>query len=143
VNTEKTENNGIRGWIYYDAACPLCRAGRRVVGRLFARRGFQWVPLQSPEAVPRLGLPETALREEMKLQLPDGQVIGGLDSWIILFRSVWWLWLVGFLLSLPGCHALGQVGYRWIARNRYCFGGICGIARRSHPHRKIPFLDWP
>jgi predicted DCC family thiol-disulfide oxidoreductase YuxK len=143
VNTETTEHVGRRGWIFYDAECPTCRAGMRLFGRIFDRRGFEWLPLQTPGLAIRLGLPETALFEEMKLQLANGRVIGGLNSWIALFRSVWWLWPVGTLLSLPGIHALSRACYRWIARNRYCFGGKCRVRRKLRRRRKIPFLDLP
>jgi predicted DCC family thiol-disulfide oxidoreductase YuxK len=116
----------------------------RLVGRMFNRRGFVWVPLQTPGAAERLGLSETALLEEMKLQIADGRVIGGIDSWIALFRSVWWLWPVAFLLSVPGIHALSRTCYRWLARNRYyCFGGKCHVRTKPRRRRKIPFLDLP
>jgi predicted DCC family thiol-disulfide oxidoreductase YuxK len=143
VNTETTEIKGTRGWIFYDAECPICRKGRKVWGGIFARRGFEWFPLQTPGVAHRLGLSETALLEEMKLQLAGGRVLGGIDSWVVLFRSVWLLWPIGFLLSLPGFHALSRACYRWIARNRYCFGGKCGVRTKPRHRRKIPFLDLP
>jgi predicted DCC family thiol-disulfide oxidoreductase YuxK len=128
-----------KGWIFYDAACPLCQRVERALGPMFRRRGFAWEPLQTPGAAQRLGVSEQDLRAEMKLQLADRRVVGGLNSWIILMRSVWWLWPVGVLLSLPGFHALGQVGYRWIARHRCVGTRSCGKTRR----RTIPFLDLP
>jgi predicted DCC family thiol-disulfide oxidoreductase YuxK len=143
VNAETTEVNGIRGRIFYDAACPVCRSGRKVWGGIFARRGFEWLPLQTPGMAKRLGLSEAALLEEMKLQLRDGRVLGGIDSWVVLFGSVWWLRTLGALLSLPGFHALGQACYRRIARNRYCFGVKYGVRGKRRHRRKIPFLDLP
>ncbi len=143
MHPEMPETIGRRGWIFYDAECPVCRMGRKVWGEVFDRRGFRWAPLQSPGAVTRLGLAETTRLEEMKLQLADGRVLGGIQSWIELFRSVWWLWPIGFLLSLPGFHAVGRGCYRWIARNRYCFGGKCSLPERAPHHRTIPFLDLP
>jgi predicted DCC family thiol-disulfide oxidoreductase YuxK len=115
----------------------------KLAGRIFAKRGFEWLPLQSPGAASRLGLSQTALLEEMKLQLADGRVMGGIDSWIELFRSVWWLRPISLLLSLPGLHWLGSACYRWLARNRYCFGGKCSVRKKPRYHRKIPFLDLP
>jgi predicted DCC family thiol-disulfide oxidoreductase YuxK len=143
VNTAKSERKGISGRVFYDAECPICRKGRRVWGEIFDRRGFVWLPLQTPGVVGLLGLSEAALLEEMKVQLPDGRVIGGIDSWVVLFRSVWWLWPIGTLLAVPGFHRLGQVCYCWIARNRYCFGGKC-VARTEQPRRRtMPFMDLP
>ena len=143
MHTETTELKGSSGWIFYDAECLFCLTGRRVWGKIFGRRGFDWLPLQTPGVAGRLGLSETALLEEMKLQLPDGRVLGGIESWIVLFRSVWWLWPIGSLLSLPGFHVLGQGCYRRIAQNRYCFGGKRGVRTRPRHRRKIPFLDLP
>lgn len=105
----------------------MCRASRNRWGGMLARRGFEWVPLQTPGAADRLGIPETGLLEEMKLLSPDQRVLGGIDAWACLLRSVWWLWPLGLLLSLPGFHAVGQACYRWIARHRACLGGQCRL----------------
>jgi predicted DCC family thiol-disulfide oxidoreductase YuxK len=143
VNTESTESKGVRGWVYYDMACPLCRSGARLLGPLFSRRGFRWEPLQTPGVAARLGVTEFMLLEEMKLQLRDGRVVSGLDSWIVLLRAVWWLSPLGLAFSIPGIHRLGRAGYGWIARNRLCLGGSCTLAGKVRHHRKIPFLDLP
>jgi predicted DCC family thiol-disulfide oxidoreductase YuxK len=143
VNAERTENSGRRGLVFYDADCPLCQAGVKRLGQTFTRRGFEWQPLQTPGLADRLGLSGTALQDEMKLQLADGRVVGGVDAWVCLFRSVWWLWPVGAVLSLPGFHVLGQFGYRWVAQNRHCLGGKCAASQHGRPRRVIPFLDLP
>ena len=143
VNAEHTEREWVSGWIFYDAACPICRSSLRMWENIFRRRGFTWVPLQTPGAAGRLGLPEAALLEEMKLLLPDHHVLGGIESWIWLFRSVWWLWPLGTLLSLPGCNTLGRGCYRWLARNRYCLGGKCPASLQKRHRRTIPFMDLP
>jgi predicted DCC family thiol-disulfide oxidoreductase YuxK len=114
----------------------------KLVGGLFTRRGFEWVPLQTPGLAGRLQIPEAALGEEMKLQLADGRVIGGIDTWGHLLRSIGWLWPLGFALSLPGIHFVSQICYRFIARNRYCLGGKCFV-RTNQRRRTIPFLDLP
>jgi predicted DCC family thiol-disulfide oxidoreductase YuxK len=143
VNAENTENEGVSGWIFYDAACPICRTASRMLEDIFARRGFKWVPLQTPGTAGHLGFPEAALLEEMKLLLPDHRVLGGIESWIRLFRSVWWLWPLGTLLSLPGCNALGRVSYRWLARHRYRLAGKCPASPQKRHRRTIPFMDLP
>jgi predicted DCC family thiol-disulfide oxidoreductase YuxK len=83
------------------------------------------------------------MRQEMKLQLSDGRVVGGVDSWSVLLRSVWWLWPVGVALSLPGVSHIARLAYRWVARNRYCLGGQCQVPARTAHQRTIPFLDLP
>lgn len=142
MKTEITEtNDGFRGEIFFDADCPLCVGGVRRVGGLFTRRNFKWVPMQTPGTAERLEVTDSDLRAEMKLLCADGKVLGGIDTWIFLFRSVWWLWPLGTFLLLPGIHSLASAAYRWLARNRYCFGGRCPIPPRKQRHRA--FFELP
>ncbi len=92
---------------------------------LFVRRGFCWLPAQTPGTAERLGVDEPSLNEEMKVLLADERVFGGVDAWALLFRSVCWLWPLGVLLSVPGVRWLGAKFYRFIANNRYCIGNAC------------------
>lgn len=117
----------MRGWVFYDAECRFCVAGMQRWGGLFARRGFQWLPLQMPGTAARLGVTEAQLLEEMWLQLADGRVVSGVNAWSALMRSVWWLWPVGVLIGAPGLNAIARAVYRCVARNRRCLGGSCKI----------------
>lgn len=134
----------IRGWVFYDAECRFCVRGRERFGPLFERRGFRWMPLQTPGTAARLGFTDAELMGEMKLLLPDGRVLGGVEAWTKMFRSVWWLWLVGALLGVPVLHWIGAKVYAWIARNRHCLGGRCTLPPPgvSH-HRHSAFLELP
>ena len=143
------EASNPRGWVFYDGECQFCVRGATRWGDLFARRGFQWLPLQTPGATERLGMMEAALREEMKLLRADGRIFGGVDAWAVLFCSVWWLWPVGMLLSLPGGRWFGGISYRWVARNRYCLSGSCELPNhhhldqsQTHPRHRA-FLELP
>lgn len=140
MNAELWNIKGPRGWIFYDAECPLCQWCLKTCGRLFAQRGYQWQPLQTPGLAGRLGIDDASLLDEMRLQLADRRVLGGVDCWIVLFQSVWWLWPLGLLMRLPGLHGTSDAIYRWVARHRYCLGGRCA---RGPRHRTIPFLDLP
>lgn len=133
--TDKTAKR-LRGWIFYDAECPICIRGMKRFSGLFARRGFIWVPLQTPGTAARLGVSETALREEMKVLLPNGNVLGGIEAWTVLMRSVWWLVPFAALLRVPGIHWMAARFYQWFARNRYCIGGACEIQKERH------WSDW-
>jgi predicted DCC family thiol-disulfide oxidoreductase YuxK len=118
---------GVRGRVFYDAECCFCVRGVRRWGGLFVRRGFVWLPLQSPGTAARLGVTEAQLHEKMWVQLADGRVAGGVNAWSELMCGIWWLWPLGVGLKLPGINAMGRVAYRWIAQNRRCFGGSCKI----------------
>jgi predicted DCC family thiol-disulfide oxidoreductase YuxK len=113
-------------------------------GGLFARRGFVWLPLQTPGTAARLGVTEAQLLEEMWLQLADGRVVAGVNAWARLFRAVWWVWPMGVLLCVPGINALAARVYRWIAANRHCLGGTCKLHSHDGPHhRHAAFLELP
>lgn len=118
---------GVRGRVFYDAECRFCVAGMKRWGGLFARRGFVWLPLQTPGTAARLGVTDAQLLEEMWLQLADGRVASGVNAWATLMRSVWWLWPFGVLMAVPGINAIARLVYRWVARNRYCLGGSCKV----------------
>ncbi len=128
-----TGNSAGRGSVFYDAQCRLCVAGRQRWGALFERRGFSWVPLQTPGTAARLRITENQLRSEMWLQRADGRTLVGVDAWCALMRSVWWLSPLGMLMALPGIHAAARILYRWIARNRHCLGGSCNV----HSHTLV------
>lgn len=122
--TETTEYtvDETRGWIFYDAKCPVCQRGMKFWSTPFIRRGFRWLPLQTPGTAERLCISQAALLEDMKVLCADGRLFGGVDAWVVLGRSIWWLWPLALMFALPGLHAFAAVCYRWIARRRYCLG---------------------
>lgn len=133
--TEITDSkiNTPSGWIFFDAECRFCVAHRLRWGLIFERRGFVWLPLQTPGTAERLGVTESQLREEMWLLLADGRKFGGVNAWSAQLRHVWWLWPLGFLLTWPGFNAAARAFYRWIAKNRHCLGGACAIPSHRRP----------
>jgi predicted DCC family thiol-disulfide oxidoreductase YuxK len=147
MNTEIPDNKNTdpAGRIFFDAECRFCVAHRRRWGPLFERRGFVWLPLQTPGTAERLGITEAQLREEMWLQLADGRKFSGVNVWSVLMRRVWWLWPPGILLALPGFNAVARAVYRRIARNRYCLGGRCSLppAGTRKPGRHAAFFELP
>jgi predicted DCC family thiol-disulfide oxidoreductase YuxK len=126
-----------RGWIFYDADCALCVGTMRRVRRLLEKRGFRWVPLQTPGTAVRLGVREVAFETRMHVLTDSGRVYQNADALGALCRSVWWLWPFGALLALPGFLQAGRLGYNWLARNRYCLGGQCDV---RPPKRRL--LRW-
>ena len=147
MTTEITDTNGKppAGWIFFDGECRFCTASRRRWGRVFERRGFLWVPVQTPGTAERLGVAPELLMAEMWL-LPAGATpLSGVNAWIRLMGHVWWLKPLAMVLEAPGLKRLARVVYRWVARNRHCIGGQCLIPPRQvrNQHRHIPFLELP
>jgi len=133
------------GWIFFDAECRFCAASRRRWGRVFERRGFLWLPMQTPGTAERLGIAPELLMAEMWVLPAGASPLHGIGAWIGLMKHVWWLKPFAIVLDLPGIRSLAQTTYRWIARNRYCIAGRCHLSPpppRGH-RRHSAFLELP
>lgn len=135
-----------RGWVFYDGVCPVCLSLVARLGGLFRRRGFAFVPLQEPWVAPALGVAPEELRREMKLRRPDGKLLGGMDAWRELGRSVGWLRPLVWLAGWPGLRGLADAAYRWVAANRSCLSGVCPVPVRRPAggrHGPVDLLELP
>ena len=119
------------GWILYDGQCRHCVAAAKQFERLFARRGFHFLPLQTPWIQEQLGLDPGAPLEEMRVLTEDGQDIGGADAVIFLAQQIWWSRPFWFLSKLPGVRSVVDRAYRWIAAHRGCTHIACNQPRSS------------
>ena len=136
MNTETTDNiakQPAAGWVCYDGECAFCLRWLRRVERPLLRRGFRFVPLQTPWVKAKLNLPEAELLTEMRLLLPDNYILGGADAAVVLARYVWWLWPLWFVSHIPGAMPILRASYRFIARNRHCSNDRCEIHKGVKP----------
>jgi predicted DCC family thiol-disulfide oxidoreductase YuxK len=127
VNTDITEH--IKGWVFYDAECPLCRGWAERSHGVLAKRGWHFVPLQAQWARLQLGLAENAPLLEMKLLTADGRIFGGADALIQLARAIRWAWPAFALAQLPGVKWALSRGYARLAARRHCAGERCNISK--------------
>lgn len=134
--TDTNAKQPTAGWVCYDGKCALCLRWVRRVERPLLRYGFGFAPLQTNWVRARLNLSETELLTEMRLLLPDRNVIGGADAVVALARYVWWLWPLWLASLVPGGMPIIRATYRHIARNRHCASGACEIPKRTR------WLDW-
>jgi alginate O-acetyltransferase complex protein AlgI len=144
--------HSFRGWILYDGDCRSCAGSAKRFERIFRRRGFLFLPLQTDWVMKRLDLEPGAPLEEMRVLTSDGRDIGGADAVIFLGRQTWWAWPFVALARLPGMHKLLDRSYRWIAAHRGCDHIACEIKKRRLPSRRftktaverLPLLElWP
>lgn len=145
--TKIRELGHLRGWLFYDGACPFCCHWAERLEPILTRRNFDLAPLQSPwveecldihpvsnsRTVPspgdRDGLESTADCHdgscaidgpgEMLLVTRDGKCLGGADAAVALARAVWWAWPAYFLAQLPFVLPAMRAVYRRIAARRY------------------------
>src|SRR5205823_8478703 len=115
----------------YDSQCRHCVAAAKQFERLFARRGFHFLPLQTPWIQERLGLDPGTPLEEMRVLTKDGHDIGGADAVIFLAQQIWWSRPFWFLSKLPGVRSVVDRAYRWIAAHRGCTHIACNQTRSS------------
>jgi predicted DCC family thiol-disulfide oxidoreductase YuxK len=145
-------NHSFHGWILFDGACRSCTASARRFDRIFRRRGFLFLPLQTTWVVQRLDLKPGAPLEEMRVLTAGGRDLGGADAVIFLARQIWWGWPFAALARLPGMHKLLDRGYRWIAAHRGCDHIGCSLKERRTFERRFcksavekspPLEFWP
>jgi predicted DCC family thiol-disulfide oxidoreductase YuxK len=112
----------IRGWILYDADCPMCRDLRRRFEKTFTSRGFVFAPLQ-------LELKPGERPTEMRVRTADGLDFGGADAVIFLAGFVWWGAPLRWFAGIPRAKKILHRIYRGIADRRSCDGGACQLQR--------------
>lgn len=105
----------LRGWILYDGACLACTRSAQRFDRIFRRRGFVFLPLQTNWVMKRLELEPGAPLEEVRVLTAAGRDIGGAEAVIFLARQIWWGWPFVAIARLPGLHKFLDPGYRRIA----------------------------
>ncbi len=115
----------VRGWILYDADCRHCVTAAKRFERLFAPRGFQILPLQTPWIEERIGLGPGKPLEEMRVLTASGEDFGGADAILFLARQLWYARPFYEMAKLPGLRGMIDRIYRWIAANRGCIHAGC------------------
>lgn len=140
------EGEAKRGWVFYDAECPMCtRLTARMAADLRAR-GFDRAPLQDPWVRQRLGLSLEQLLAEMRVLARDGRTLGGADAVVYLAREVrntthwWWAWPFTVVSRMPFGMRLLRYGYRRVAARRHCRKGVCAIATEARVDASTPNL---
>ncbi len=134
--TETTEAaEGVRsgGWIFFDEDCSSCRDAALQFEPVFAKRGFQFEPLQRTWVHERLNLTRDEALTEMRVLTSAGQVFGGADAVIFLARQLWWAAPFAFIARSPFIHRWLDRIYKWIAAHRTC--ALRNAARTSVPAR--------
>lgn len=110
--------------ILYDGECAFCRHNVNLLHRLCRRR----VRLETLQR----RFPGLKDFDEIKLELPDGRLLGGVEALVrtLGLFPVWWL--IVWIYFVPGIRQLMNVAYRVVAANRYrlavgaCPDGACG-----------------
>jgi len=115
-----------RPLLIFDGDCGFCRGSVRRLRRWVGDE-FDAVPYQRSDRVgSRPELTRAACREEVKLLLEDGRVVGGAGAFFTLLGRRPVLRPVAWLFGLPLLSGASELVYRWIARRRRCPGPPAG-----------------
>lgn len=129
--------------MFYDADCPICTRWTRRTRVLLRRRGFEFVPLQTPGTASRLHLADAELLTQMRLLNPRGEVFGGADAIVEIARQVSWARPLAFAARLPGVQAILRRLYTSLAAHRFCRAGACQVRPRAKWDLWVPLLLLP
>lgn len=110
--------------VVYDGQCGMCRSQMRRL-RWWDRGGrLAYVSLHDPQVAERWpDLAHDRLLQEMAVVDRHGGRHWGPNAIRYLTRRLPQLWWAVPLLHVPGSMFVWRPLYRWIARNRYWFGG--------------------
>lgn len=107
----------------FDGQCSVCTRSAAWIGaRDHAEPRIERLDLREDASASRFpAFGHAAVREQLHVIDAAGEVTVGLDAVIaVLGQLPRWAWL-GWVLGLPGVHAIAGIGYRWFARNRLWF----------------------
>jgi predicted DCC family thiol-disulfide oxidoreductase YuxK len=122
---------GKNGRLYYDGECGFCLRWIRRQKRFIQAQGFELITIQQSDLAKRFELTEGDLLGEMKVVTKDERLIGGADAWLYVLFPRWRTRFLYYFGHTPGIHALLVCGYRWLARNRFRFGGRCELPTKG------------
>lgn len=132
--------------VYYDMHCPLCLRTKIIVEHLDNRKRIQFLPVQKYKAEERAfaTIDENDLLTDIHSVNRGGKVFKGINTYISIFKTIWYLKPIGYILQLPGIYSLGKKVYGYVAENRTrerCTEESCGTSLTSLPvtddHYKI------
>jgi len=109
--------------VYYNSACPVCRAGIEDQRCRMAAQGVadvEWLDVHAnPELAKEVGAGLETVRERLHVRRADGSLGVGIDAFTELFaktRGQGWL---ARLLALPLVRPLAGLAYNGFARGLY------------------------
>lgn len=119
------------GWILYDDTCGICRRWVPFWEKTLQRRGFAIAPLQAGWVREKIKLDEKELMQDLRLLLPDGELISGADTYRYAMRRIWWALPIYWFSIAPVGRGIFDFCYRKFADNRLKVSAACGLSR--HP----------
>ncbi len=111
--------------VYYNSACPVCRAGiadQRARMEACGAADIEWVDVhQAPERAAETGAALEAVRERLHVRRADGSIVVGVEAFGHLWSATRGQRWLARLARAPGLRTLARWGYNGFARLLYCW----------------------
>ncbi|NNE84159.1 MAG: DUF393 domain-containing protein [Alphaproteobacteria bacterium] len=112
--------------VFYNSACPVCRAGmddqRGALEKAGATDAAVFTDMtQTPEALAEDGLTLDDVRRHFYVRDGDGVLHRGADAAAVLLRLTPRRRWLGWLISRPVLRSLARAGYDWFADRLYAW----------------------
>jgi len=127
----KDAKPNLAGWILYDDSCGICRRWVPFWENTLRKRGFEIAPLQADWVKAKLELSEAAMLQDLRLLLPDGNLISGADTYRYAMKRIWWATPVYLFSIAPFGRNIFDWCYRRFAANRHQISRACQLPGKS------------
>ena len=132
--------------VFYDEECPLCNRTVIFIEHFDIRQAIAFRGLQSYARKYRAldHLPDSTLLKDLYALDIRGHLTAGIDTYIQILRKVGYTAPLGWILMLPGIHALAHRAYRKIAddRERQPCGQQCALVAIPEQEDERPFAGF-
>ncbi|SEA69072.1 DCC1-like thiol-disulfide oxidoreductase family protein [Psychroflexus halocasei] len=126
---------------YYDAECPLCNRTRIILEHFDTHQNISFLTVQGnaaqENALESIG-EETLLRDIHSVD-QNGKVYQGVDTYIRVLKTIWYLKPLAWFIAFPGIYHIGKKTYNYVALNRNterCTEETCGYEIPSLPPKE-------
>jgi predicted DCC family thiol-disulfide oxidoreductase YuxK len=112
--------------VYYNSACPVCKAGIAMQQGQMAQCNIEWVDVHAhPERAQELGAGLECIRERLHVRMGNGQLAVGaaaVSALLLQMPGWWWLgrcgqWPLIRSVAAFGYNRFAKLLYRWNRRH--------------------------
>lgn len=106
--------------VYYDGKCGLCSREINYYRKIAKHDKFQWIDITvNPQSFTEKGYKLSDGLRQLHIESEHGEILTGVDAFIIIWHNIRYWKLVAFLISLPLIKQLSTVLYVHFADWRF------------------------
>lgn len=123
--------------VFYDGACPLCRAEIAHYRKVDAAGHLSLVDVSDDGALLPVGVARASLMARFHVMCEDGTLLSGGRAFAHLWRQLPGWSVAGRIASLPGVVQILEAGYRLFLPCRPALARLLSVFSRSAPRERI------